>query len=365
MAIDILLDIGTFIISIICGFIFIPLTLNFCKSKGLYDIPNKRKMHRKLIPRLGGITFIPSMIIAAFVAIVTLDNEPELGRRIPLNLWTILFVFSLLIIYVTGIIDDLLGLSVGIKFTVQTIAAALMPFAGLSINNLHGFCGIYEIPTLAGIVLTVFVFVFITNAINLIDGIDGLAASLSLTALLGLLYGYARQGLNSYCIIIAGMAGVLIPYLYFNIFGKVEKNRKIFMGDSGSLTLGFVLSFLTVKYIMVNGSSMPVDGSRMLLAYTLLIIPIFDVIRVVFHRIHYHAPVFKADKSHIHHKLMQAGCSMHQTLGVIMAMALLYIPLNIWLFSKTSITAVVLTDIVIYTSFNLALNYKISKKNTN
>lgn len=361
MAIDRLLDIGTFLISILCGFIFIPLTLNFCKSKGLYDIPNKRKIHHNLVPRLGGITFIPSMIIAALVAIATLDSEPELGRRIPLNLWSILFVFSLLIIYITGIIDDLFGLSAGIKFAVQTVAAALMPFGGLSINNLHGFCGIYEIPTLAGIVLTVFVFVFITNAINLIDGIDGLAACLSLTALLGLLFGYAQQGLNSYCIIIAGMAGVLIPYLYFNLFGKAEKNRKIFMGDSGSLTLGFVLSFLTVKYIMVTDTSMPVDGHRMLLAYTLLIIPIFDVIRVVLHRMHYHTPVFKADKSHIHHKLMHAGCSMHQALLVIMAMALLYIPFNIWLFSMTSLTAVVLIDIVIYTAFNLALNYKIGK----
>ncbi len=362
MAIDRLLDIATFLISILCGFIFIPLTLNFCKSKGLYDIPNKRKVHHKLIPRLGGITFIPSMILAALIAIITLDSEPELGSRIPLNLWTILFVFSLLIIYIAGIVDDLFGLSAGVKLVIQIVAAALMPLGGLSINNLHGFCGIYEIPVLAGIVLTIFVFVFITNAINLIDGIDGLAASLSLTALFGLLYGYAQQGLNSYCIIIAGMAGVLIPYLYFNIFGKVENNRKIFMGDSGSLTLGFLLSFLVVKYVMVNGTSMPVDGHRMLLAYSLLIIPIFDVIRVVFHRLHYHTPVFKADKSHIHHKLMRAGCSMHQALGVILALALLYIPFNMWLFTKISLTGVVLIDIVIYTSFNLAVNYKVSKK---
>ena len=98
MAIDRLLDIGTFIISILCGFMFIPLTLNFCKAKGLYDIPNGRKLHHNLIPRLGGITFIPSMVIAALVAISTLDSDPALEQRIPLNLWTIIFFFSLLII---------------------------------------------------------------------------------------------------------------------------------------------------------------------------------------------------------------------------------------------------------------------------
>ena len=157
------------------------------------------------------------------------------------------------------------------------------------------------------------------------------------------------------------MAGVLIPYLYFNLFGKAEKNRKIFMGDSGSLTLGFLLSFLVIKFVMVNGDAMPVDSHRLLLAYTLLAIPIFDVIRVILHRLRHHSPLFTADKSHIHHKLMRAGCTMHQALLVILAMALIYIPLNLWFFGLIGITGVVLVDIILYTSINLLINYKISK----
>lgn len=361
MTIDIILDLGTFLISVLCGFVFIPLTLNFCKTKGLYDIPNQRKLHHKLIPRLGGITFIPSMVIAALIAIFTLDNDPALQQRVPLNLWSILFFFSLTIIYVVGIIDDLVGLGAKVKFAAQVAAAVLMPVAGLSVNNLYGFCGIYDIPLYIGIPLTVFVIVFISNAINLIDGIDGLAAGLSFIALIGFFYGYVHQGLNSYCIIISGLAGVLIPYLYFNILGKAEKNRKIFMGDSGSLTLGFILGFLFVKFTMVNGEAMPYNPQRMLLAYSLLIVPVFDVVRVILHRLHYHAPLFKADKSHIHHKLMRAGCTMHQALLVILAMALLYIPLNLWLFGLIGITGVVLVDIILYTSINLLINYKISK----
>ena len=112
---------------------------------------------------------------------------------------------------------------------------------------------------------------------------------------------------------------------------------------------------------MVNGHAMPVDAHRLLLAYSLLVIPIFDVIRVIQHRLRHHSPLFTADKSHIHHKLMSAGCTMHQALLVILAMALLYIPLNLWLFGLIGITGVVLVDIILYTSINLLINYKISK----
>ena len=363
MTIDIILDLGTFLISVLCGFVFIPLTLNFCKTKGLYDIPNQRKLHHKLIPRLGGITFIPSMVIAALIAIFTLDNDPALQQRVPLNLWSILFFFSLAIIYVVGIIDDLVGLGAKVKFAAQVAAAVLMPVAGLSVNNLYGFCGIYDIPLYIGIPLTVFVIVFISNAINLIDGIDGLAAGLSFIALIGFFYGYAHQGLNSYGIIISGLAGVLIPYLYFNILGKAEKNRKIFMGDSGSLTLGFILGFLFVKFTMVNGEAMPYNPQRMLLAYSLLIVPVFDVVRVILHRLHYHAPLFKADKSHIHHKLMRAGCTMHQALAVIITISLAYLALNFALYSLMGVPAIIVTDVALYTLFNIALNSKIKTVN--
>ena len=361
MTIDIILIIGTFIISILCGALFIPLTLNFCKTKGLYDLPNKRKLHHNPIPRLGGITFIPSMAIAALIAFVTLDSEPVAGRYIPLNLWTILFFFSLLIIYVVGIIDDLVGLGARTKFTAQIVAAALLAIAGLTVNNLYGLCGIYSLPTYVGVPLTVFIIVFISNAINLIDGIDGLAASLSLLALIGFLIGYAHQALFPYCIVIAGLSGVLLPYLYFNLLGKVEKNRKIFMGDSGSLTLGFILGFLFVKYTMVNGDAMPYDPQRMLLAYSLLVVPVFDVVRVILHRLHYHKPLFTADKSHIHHKLMRAGCTMHQTLGLIIAMAAAYICLNYLLHPLIGLTGVVIADIVFYTALNVMLNRKIAQ----
>jgi UDP-GlcNAc:undecaprenyl-phosphate GlcNAc-1-phosphate transferase len=156
-------------------------------------------------------------------------------------------LISLLIIYSTGIVDDLIGLDAKVKFATQIIAACILPFCGLYINNLYGLFGIHAIPYYIGFPLTILTIVFIDNAMNLIDGIDGLSASLSIIALAGFAYCFIHNGLIVYAILIAGLIGILVTYLYFNIWGDPNKNRKIFMGDSGSLTLGFILGFLFVK----------------------------------------------------------------------------------------------------------------------
>ena len=242
---------GIFLMSAVCGLISIPIILNFCKAKKLYDLPNARKIHHNAIPRLGGIAFIPSMFLSFAIVIAIISSTEKL---IVINLWTIYFLISMLLIYGMGIIDDVIGLSAMVKFVIQIVAACFIPLSGLYINNLYGFCGIGEIPYLIGFPLTVLTIVFIDNAINLIDGIDGLAASLSIIALSGFLYIFITQEVWAYSFLIAGLIGVLVAFLYFNLFGSIEKNRKIFMGDAGSLTLGFFLGFLCIKYTMQNPS---------------------------------------------------------------------------------------------------------------
>ncbi|MBR7014335.1 MAG: undecaprenyl/decaprenyl-phosphate alpha-N-acetylglucosaminyl 1-phosphate transferase, partial [Prevotella sp.] len=232
----------------------------------------------------------------------------------------------------------------------------LMPISKLYINNFYGLFGIYEIPFWIGAPLTVFIIVFITNAINLIDGIDGLAASLSLIALGGFLLCFMREGVWTYGILIAGLMGVLIPYLYFNIWGEESKNRKIFMGDSGSLTLGFILGFLFVKFTMDNPYVMPFRKDSLLLSYTLLIVPCFDVVRVVFKRLRERKPIFQADKNHIHHKLLRAGCNQRQALITILLLALSFVLLNNILDYFLPTTFIVLIDVIVYIAFHLVIN---------
>ena len=158
--------------------------------------------------------------------------------------------------------------------------------------------------------------------------------------------------------------GVLIPYLYFNIWGSVENNRKIFMGDSGSLTLGFILGFLFVKFAMHNPNVMTYHKDGLVLSITMLIVPMFDVVRVVIMRLRRHRPLFDADKNHIHHKLMRMGMNQHQALAFILCTALFFAVINIvmvFLFD-THLTIVLLIDILVFFGINYFINRKIIKR---
>ena len=350
-----------FLLSLIFGFIFIPAILNFCKDRQLYDIPNQRKVHKTLTPRLGGVSFIPGMALSVLI-VTSLMNVESSHTKVQISLWSIAFLISVILIYAVGIIDDFIGLNAKIKFFVQCITAITLPACGLYINNLYGFLGIHEIPYIIGAPITVFVIVFIDNAINLIDGIDGLSASLSAIALTGFLYCFANEGLRIYCLFIAALIGVLLPYLYFNIWGKTEKNRKIFMGDSGSLTLGFILGFLFIKLSMNTPLLSTPANERFLFAYSLLIVPVFDTVRVIIHRIRTRRPLFQADKNHIHHKLMKAGLSQHITLIIILGINIFFILFNLLLSRHMGINGVVLIDIVTFTVFQIVLTLFIGKK---
>lgn len=356
---SILLYIGAFLLSMICGFIFIPIIIRFCLENKLYDMPNGRKIHKNPIPRLGGISFVPGMLLASVIALFILSNTS--GRQLSISLWSLYFCISLFIIYVTGIVDDLVGLNATVKFIIEILATCIMPLSGLYINNLYGLFGIYTIPYWLGFPLTVLVMVFTCNAINLIDGIDGLSASLTIIALIGFFIGFQKEDLFFYCLMIVSLMGVLIPYLCHNIFGKSEKNQKIFMGDSGSLSLGFILGFLAIKYCM-DTPRIEYDPSRIMWAWTLLAVPCFDVVRVFFFRIlHHHSP-FKPDKNHIHHKLMACGLSQHQALLAILSLELLLIVANAVIVDHIALTFILIIDITIYAVFNATVNVVINHK---
>ena len=362
MTIHILLVLTAFLASAVCGFFIIPSILNYCKEKGLYDIPNPRKIHKiNNVPRLGGICFVPSMLLAFLLALLVFDNMSG-HSHLTISMWTCSFIISLLLIYGVGIVDDLIGLDAKVKFFVQILAAGILPFSGLYINTLYGLFGIGEIPFWVGSILTVFIMVFVTNSINLIDGIDGLCSLLSFLALTGFLISFMREGIFLYSILIAGLMGVLVPYFYFNVFGDASKNRKIFMGDSGSLSLGFILAFLFVKYAMNNPNVMPFRLSGLLLPCTLLVVPTFDVARMILVRFKHGRPIFDADKNHIHHKLMRAGLTQHKTLICIFLIAIAYILLNLVLFFITSISVIVVVDIIAYILIHAVINHYITMR---
>ena len=357
-----ILILATFGLSVFFGLMVIPLIVRFCRRKGLYDHPDGRKIHKTNIPRLGGISFFPIMAFATLVVVLTHNQDASSGNKISLSAWSLTFFFSILIIYTVGIVDDIVGLGAKTKFAGQGLAAVLLPLSGLYINNLYGFLCIQEVPFVLGLLLTVFVIVFACNAINLIDGIDGLSSCLSFIALGGFLLCFMADHLYAYCVLIAGLMGVLAAFVYFNIWGSEEKKTKIFMGDSGSLTLGFILGFLFVKYVMINPESNIYHADALSIAISLIIVPMFDVVRVSLARMSHHRHIFKADKNHIHHKLMRAGLTQHQTLCTILALALFFIVINLLLIHHVGVTWIVVIDVVLWTLFNFLLNKYLQSK---
>lgn len=350
-------------LSMVCGLVFIPQIIKYCKRKSLFDMPNQRKVHKNAIPRLGGVCFMPSMIATGIIALLVYDGITG-DQHVTLSLWSCLFFISLLLIYAVGIIDDLIGLDATTKFFVQIVAATLMPLSGLYINNLYGFLGFHEIPAYVGMPLTVFIIVFIDNAINLIDGIDGLAGGLALLGLSGFLACFISEEIWTYAILIAGLMGVLVAFLYFNMQGDPRKGRKIFMGDSGSLTLGFILGFLFIKLAMYKPDIIPYDSHRLLLSFTFLVVPVLDVVRVVCTRILHRRPLFDADKNHIHHKLLRCGMNQHLTLACILTLAVSFTIINLLLANVFGwgLTFIVLADGLLYIALNYLLNVYIRRQ---
>lgn len=343
-----------FAVSLIFSLIGTPLVIQLCNKHRLYDEPGKRKMHKQAIPRLGGILFMPSLGMGVSIAMMAMYGNSQ--KEFEINVSTVFMVAGALIIYLIGILDDLNGMKATQKFFVQTVAALVFPLCNLMINNLHGLFGIYEIPIWVSYPLTVFVILLIVNAMNLIDGIDGLSSSLAIIILGTFAYLYYNLGFMLFCLICTSLAGAILAFFVYNFYGQIDKT-KIFMGDTGSLFLGYVIAYMSIKFQMTNDNAGFIYREEaLLISFTLIFLPCIDVIRVAIQRKLNGKDMFNADKSHIHHLIMQMGLSMHQTLLVILLLFLSLCLINYGLHvGGASLTTIALIDISIYFIFILAV----------
>lgn len=332
----------------------IPRILLISFRKKLFDIPDERKIHRHAIPRLGGVSFFPTILLSC-CSVLAIRSLTGYGISISASYVLpefLVLVCGMVLLYLTGIADDLIGVRYRKKFIIQIICAGLFPVSGLWINDFYGLFGISQLYLWFGIPFTILIVVFITNAINLIDGIDGLASGLSSVALLVFGFLYMEKGLWIYSMFAFSTLGVLIPFFYYNVFGSAEHARKIFMGDTGSMTLGYILSFLAIKYSQ-NTDSIPVMQGAIVIAFSTLIIPSFDVIRVVMVRIYNGRNPFEPDKNHIHHKFLAMGFNARQAMIIILLISCIFSGINILLISCVNNTLILLGDIVAWIGLNL------------
>ena len=337
----------------------IPHILMISFRKKLFDIPDERKLHKRAIPRLGGVAFFPTILFSccAVLAFCTLTGYSiPLIQAIYILPECLLLICGMILLYLTGIADDLMGVRYREKFLIQLICACFFPLSGLWINDFYGLFGIYLIPAWIGMPFTVLIVIFVTNAINLIDGIDGLCSGLvGMGALVfGFLFIYNGAWLHAVFAFIT--AGVLCPFFYYNVFGKSKGRQRIFMGDTGSLTLGLSMAFLAISYAMNNPLIKPFSEGAIVVSFATLIVPLFDVVRVVWIRYRSHQPFFMPDQNHIHHKFLRMGLSHYATMALILALAFFLSFFNIIAVEYISNNIVIFIDIVLWVAFHLWLD---------
>ncbi|MEZ4801908.1 MAG: MraY family glycosyltransferase [Gelidibacter sp.] len=291
-----------FLIAFFMSYSSFPAIFNVAEAKHLMDEPNDRSIHSIKTPTLGGISIYLSLVLVITTTGALLDTKILL-----------LLLGGLTILFFLGLKDDLLILSPKKKLLGQFLAAGLLiVFTDTRILGLSGLFGITILPYWISVSFTFFVYLLLINAYNLIDGVDGLAGLLALFASAAFAFVFIQIQDISMATIAVGLIGALIPFLRLNFSSK----RKIFMGDTGSMIIGFLIAFFIVRFIGYSQTHGEAEfhNSGPILSLAIVFFPLIDTLRIFFVRvvIHKKSP-FKADKNHLHHRFLELGYSHVRT----------------------------------------------------
>ena len=285
---------------------------------------NERSSHKNAIPPFGGVAFF--LVLILVISILQALRTSPTGNHL---------IVGLTFLFMTGLKDDLVISSAKLKFVSQVFAAGFIIFSPeLQLTSLHGFWGIYNIPVFLGYAFKGLIVVALINAYNLIDGIDGLAGISGIVISLTYALVFYATGHPYFVLVSLTVAGILTAFLRFN-FSRGK--RKMFMGDGGSLVMGFMIAFLSLK-ILVMQPYEPlmregfVPENRLLFALAVLFIPIFDTLRVICIRLKNGKTPFEADRNHMHHVLLDNGLSHKKASfilgGLNLAIIIIYMMLS-------------------------------------
>ncbi|MGV8914177.1 MAG: glycosyltransferase family 4 protein [Kaistella sp.] len=295
-------------LGMVCSFLLtffsIPTIVKISKRKNLMDEPGLRSSHLRKIPNLGGIAIFYSLAVCASIFAFEL-----------FDIYKFLFASLVILLYI-GVMDDIVIMRAYKKLLAQIIVTALMVIGSdVRIRSFFGLFGVYELSYFFSIAISIFTFIVLINAFNLIDGIDGLAGGYSLicSALFGL--SYFRLGEYNYPLVVLSgvIIGSVVGFLYYNLSNSRE--NKVFMGDTGSMILGFLLAFTAICFIDIFIDKELPDVPRYYLqsapaiAMAILILPLIDTLNVFMIRVSSGKSPFIADKNHIHHSLLELGLS--------------------------------------------------------
>ena len=279
---------------------YLPKVLKVVNERHLNDKPGKHKIHKREIPTLGGIGIFAGFIFGFLMGVNGYMH------------YVSYFTGAAMLLFFIGVKDDLVYINPWKKLGAEIGAGIIIAlFTDIHFTSLHGFLGIQMLPEWVFYIITVFIIVLIINSLNLIDGIDGLAASVGIIACIFFGVWFFLSDDYGYTILAAALLGALIVFLFYNL---TDGPKKIFMGDTGSLVIGFTLAVLAIRFNEIDaaGKSFVDLKSTPSVSIAVLIVPLYDTLRVIVLRWHSRQSFFVADNRHIHHMMLRAGLSHRQ-----------------------------------------------------
>jgi len=342
-----------FVTAFVIVFVSAPALIRVARLKGLVDYPDDdRKIHKRLIPTIGGVIIFAGTLIAYLLwyPFYEVGDFKYIAA-------------AMMILFFIGVKDDLVG-TAPVKKLAGHIAVAfiLVIIAGIKITNMYGIFGINEIPDWASILLSLFTYTVVVNAFNLIDGVDGLAAGVGFISCTSFGLWFFFVGSIDNAILAFSLAGALLGFLIFNF-----EPARVFMGDSGSLTIGLIISVLSIKLIEYPTEDIPssmVYISKPVFAMAVLAYPLIDTLRVFVVRTLQGNSPFSADRNHLHHKLIDFGLSHAKSVIIIYAFSVLMVVFAAFVRLETNILFGILTFLVVLFSQIPLIIEKIKKKKT-
>jgi UDP-GlcNAc:undecaprenyl-phosphate/decaprenyl-phosphate GlcNAc-1-phosphate transferase len=339
-----------FTTALLVTFLAIPAIILVALKRNLFDKPNNRSSHERPTPNLGGIGIFGGV----FTAIILWTPTDQFGQ-----IQYLLAAFVL--IFLIGLRDDLLPLTPKKKFLIQFLAAAILVLkADVSVTSIWGILWVYELPYWVSVTLSVLAIVGVVNAFNLIDGINGLAASLALVASITFGAWFFLTNHMAWAVLAFALAGALIAFLKFNI-----TPARIFMGDTGSLFIGMVCIVLAIKFSELNlllpAGSVWHCASAPVVALSALLLPIYDTLRVFLRRMSQGKSPFHADKTHIHHMMLDCGFSHMQATAILVMLSMVCVIITV-LLRDLGPNWLLLILLITMISFNFVLARQASKR---
>lgn len=334
-------------------FFLFPVFIKLFKKRSLLDAPGGRKIHTVETPSMGGVPIFIGFVIAVFIWIPLED------------LREIKYVLGALgIMFIIGFRDDLINLRAAQKLFGQVAAALIIiTVCDIRIMSLYGLFGITVIPDAVSYAISLFTIIVITNSFNLIDGIDGLAGTVGLVSSMFFGVWFYLAGLESYSFICFALLGTILAFLQFN-----WAPSKVFMGDTGSLLIGFFLSIVTIKFIETN-YALTTEPYKFVAfigpAVAVLIVPLYDTLRVFIKRVMKGKSPMHPDKTHLHHILLRLGCTHAQATAILATVNIIFVLLALVLkdFSDTiMLPAILVTALALGTMAEMIFRSMIEKR---